>query len=204
MSKFDEEMIPYYERYDKAFESNDIKEIAYLSQFAQEQDIRKWWRRQVCENMHQWDRMKSYGYTEIILNDVGWLEWKFKDYLTQEFVPLGEVINRGCCNCKDNMAIAVKQVPNGKWVAEVSNDFTSIGHPYLYLGCGLKQYESRTEAWNAALKEFIERWKRSNKDVKKEDEAVRKAKSLIIVDSSFFKNTSMPKGEAVQLELFTF
>lgn len=204
MCKFDEEMKPYYERYHKAFENNDIKEIAYLSQFSDEKDIREWWERQVCENMHTYDRMKSYGYTEIILNDNGWLEWKFKDYMDQEFVPLGEVINRGCCNMKENMAIAVKQVPNGKWVAEVSNDFTSIGHSYIYLGVGLDMFDTRTEAWNNALKEFIERWRGRNPNVKKDDKAVAKAKSLIIVQGDFFEHTSLPKGEVVQLELFTF
>lgn len=67
-----------------------------------------------------------------------------------------------------------------------------------------KHYDTRTEAWNAALKEFIEEWKSHNKDVKKDDEAVAKAKSLIIMDEHYFENTSAKKGEAVQLELFTF
>ena len=204
MCKFDEEMKPYYKRYDKAFKSNDIKEIAYMSQFTPEKDIRQWDRRKLCENMHKWDEMKSYGYTEIIFANYGWLEWKFKDYLSQEFVPLGATINRGSCNMTENMALGIMQVPNGKWVARVDQDFSSIGNPHIFLGCGLKQYDTRTEAWNSELRRFIDDWHKRNPDVKKEDEAVAKAKALIIVQEDFFKHTSAKKGEAVQLNLFDF
>ena len=205
MSRFDEEMIPYYERYDKAFETNDIKEIAYLSQFTPKQDIREWWRRQVCENMHSWDKMQEYVYTEIILNDVGWLEWKFKDYEEQEFVPLGVEINRGACNIPDAKAIGIMQVPNGNWVAKVGSDFTQIGTTVVYMGIYEKQYPTRTEAWNTELKEYIDSWKRRNPKVMKEDEAVKKAKSLIITQIDLFSELSpMPRTEPIQLELFTF
>ena len=208
MCKFDEEMIPYYKRYDKAFETNDIKEIAYLSQFCIEEDIRKWnehRRRQVCENMHSWDKMQEYGYTEIILNDCGWLEWKFKDYEQQEFVPLGVEINRGACNIPEAKAIGIMQVPNGNWVARVGNDFTQIGTTVVYMGIYEKQYPTRTEAWNTELKKFIDGWHKRNPNVKKEDEAVKKAKSLIITQMNLFSELPpMPRTEPIQLELFTF
>ncbi len=209
ISEFDKEMIPYYERYDKALETNDIKELAYLAQFCIEEDIRKWnehRRRQICENMRNWDKMQEYGYTEIILNDVGWLEWKFKNYLDQEFYPLGIEINRGSCNMKEPKAIAVLQVANGNWVGEVSYDFTNIGKSFIYLGIYRnKQYPTRTEAWNAAIKTYIDEWHRRNPKVGKEDEAVRKARSLIITQMDLFSELPpMPRQEPVQLELFTF
>jgi len=205
MCRFDEEMKPYYERYDKAMEANDINEIAYFSKFTLEKDIRKWWRRQVCENMHSFDKFKEYGYTEIQLNDVGWFEWKFPEYETkQEFVPLGEEINRGCCNMKSPKALAVMQVANGNWISEVSDDFTRIDYPFIYLGIHSTQYTTRTEAWNTALKKYIEGWKYRNSNVKKEDDAVKKARSLIIVQHSLFNEPIAPMGKvtAVQLELF--
>ena len=206
--EFEKKMIPYYERYDKAFETNDIKELAYLAQFCIEEDIRKWdsfRRRQVCENMNRWDMMKEYGYTEIILNECGWLEWKFKNYLEQEFYPLSIEINRGCCNTKDPMAIGILQVPNGNWVAKVGYDFTSIGKSFIYLGINITQYPTRTEAWNTELKKYIDDWHRRYPNVKKEDESVKKARSLIITQMDCFSELPpMPRQEPVQLELFTF
>jgi len=208
MCRFDEEMKPYYKRYDKAIKANDIKEIAYLSQFCIEKDVRKWnehRRRQICENMRGWDKMQEYGYTEIILNDCGWLEWKFKDYEQQEFVPLGVEINRGCCNMQDAMAIGIMQVPNGNWVARVGNDYTRIGTSVIYMGIYQTQYPTRTEAWNTELKEYIASWKKRNPKVLKEDEAVKRAKSLIITQMSLFSELPpMPRTEPIQLELFTF
>ena len=208
MSRFDEEMIPYYERYDKAFETNDIKEIAYLKQFCNEEDIRNWkghQRRQVCENMRNWKKMQEYGYTEIILDDYGWLEWKFKGYENQEFYPLGMEINRGCCNIPDAKAIGIMQVANGNWVAKVSDDFTQIGTTVVYMGIYQEQYPTRTEAWNTELKKYIGDWHSRYPNVKKEDESVKKARSLIITQMDCFSELPpMPRQEPVQLELFTF
>ena len=54
MSKFDEEVQVFYDRFDKAYENNDIQELGFFSQFCIEKDIRKWTnghlRRQMCEN----------------------------------------------------------------------------------------------------------------------------------------------------------
>jgi len=50
-----EKMKPYYERYDKAFETNDLKELAFLNQFANDVDIRKWNREQICLAMAEKD-----------------------------------------------------------------------------------------------------------------------------------------------------
>ncbi len=205
MSTYDEEKKPYYERYDKAFETNDIKELSYLQQFTKEQDIRKWTghiRRQICENARNFQYYLACGLKDVIINDYGWLEWKIPGYDKQEFYPLGCIVNRGCCNTKEEQALGILQLPNGKWIAKVDMDFSSIDKPYIYLGIFDKQYDTRKEAWNAALKEFIEQWKSHNKDVKKDDEAVAKAKSLIIVDEHYFENISARKGEAIQLELF--
>ncbi len=207
MCKFDEEVKVFYDRFDKAYENNDIAELGYFSQFCIEKDIRKWvkpfLRRQICENALHWQKMQSFGYTEVILNDVGWLEWKFKNYKDQEFVPLGEEINRGCCNMKESKAIAILQVPNGNWVAKVSQDFSCIGSSYICIGANSNQYPNRTEAWNAALKEYIASWHKRNPQVEKEDKAVRKAKSLIITQIDFFSELPpMPRKEPIQLELF--
>ena len=203
MSKFDEEMKPYYERYDKAFETNDIKEIAYLQQFTKEQDIRKWWERQICENMHSNDLWKAAGYEGAPLNEHGWHDWIFPDCEEkQECVILGTTINRGGCDFKEENAVAVMQLPNGKWVAEAGWIALCLGKDKMRLGIHHKHYDTRKEAWNAALKKFIEQWKSHNKDVKKDDEAVAKAKSLIIVDEHYFENISARKGEAIQLSLF--
>ena len=46
---------PYYERYDKAFETNDIRELAFLNKFANEPDIRKWNREQIVIAMAEKD-----------------------------------------------------------------------------------------------------------------------------------------------------
>ena len=92
------------------------------------------------------------------------------------------------------------QLPNGKWIAKIDYDFTAIGHPYLYLDIFDEQFDSRAKAINAAIKRFVDRWHDHNKDVKKEDEAVVRAKRMIIVDEV----TPVPKmkGEPVQLSLF--
>ena len=196
---------PYYDRYDRAMESNDVKELAYMSQFTNEKDIRKWWRRQVCENMADYDRMKTFGYNEVVLNEHGWIETKFPNYEQQEFIKLGIQINRGCCNLKEAMAVGIMQVGNGKWVAEVGHDFSSIGTSVIYLGIySSPMYDTRTEALNASLRKYIGYWHDHNKDVRKEDEAVRNARSLMVVQGDFFKQAPMPKGEAVQLSLFEF
>ena len=50
-----EKMKPYYERYDKAFETNDIALLAYLNQFANDVDIRKWNREQMVIAMAEKD-----------------------------------------------------------------------------------------------------------------------------------------------------
>jgi hypothetical protein len=183
MNRFDEEMMPYYQRYDDALMKGDKKEIAYLAQFCTEKDPEKWKpfrRRQICENMRSHDQMKTFGYTEVRLNDAGWYEWKFPNYERQEFIRLGVEINRGCCNTKEAKAVGVLQVANGNWVAEVSDDFTSICTSVVYLGCYRpKQYATRNAALNAALQQYIDRWKKRNPDVKKEDQAVRNARSLM-------------------------
>ena len=208
MNKFEEEVQVFYDRFDKAYENNDIKELGFFSQFCIEKDIRKWtnghYRRQMCENARNQMYAEKCGITEVRLNDVGWLEWKIPNYEEQEFIPLGYVINRGCCNSEDYKALGILQLPNGKWIAEIGDDFTSIGNPHIYLGIFHEQFDSRKEATNNAINKFVSRWKSHNPNVKKDDEAVAKAKSLLIIDTDFFKSTSAHKGEAVQLELFNF
>lgn len=183
MCKFDEEMMPYYQRYDDAMMRGDKKEIAHLAEFCSEKDPYKWkpfQRRQICENMHHHDKMKTFGYTEVRLNDVGWYEWKFPNYEQQEFVRLGIEINRGCCNMKEAKAVGILQVANGNWVAEVSDDFTSIGKSVVYMGCTrMKQYATRKAALDAALQEYIDRWTQRNPNEKKEDQAVRNARTMM-------------------------
>lgn len=203
MNKFDEEVQVFYDRYDKAMKSNDIQELAFFSQFCIEKDIRKWGdfeRRQMCENARDYDYWKKCGYNGIVLNEHGWLECHCPDVEKQEFIPLGCIVNRGCCNMKENMALGVMQIPNGKWIAEIDSDYTKISHSYLYLDIYDEQFDSRAKAVNAAIKRFVDRWHDHNKDVKKEDEAVVRAKQLIIVDEV----TPVPKmkGEPIQLSLF--
>ena len=206
MNKFDEEVQVFYDRFDKAYENNDIKELGFFSQFCIEKDIRKWtnghYRRQMCENARNQMYAEKCGITEVRLNDVGWLEWIIPDYEKQEFYPLGCIINRGCCNSKEKRALGVLQLPNGKWVAKIDYDFTSIGHPHIYLGIFDEQYDSRENAINAAIKQFVERWHDRNSNIKKEDEAVVNAKKMIILNET----TPIPKmkGEPVQLSLFGF
>ena len=207
MSKFDEEVQVFYDRFDKAYENNDIKELAFFAQFCIEKDIRKWdnghLRRQMCENARNHKYWLACGLKGVELNEYGWLRFHIPGFENQEFIPLGVQINRGCCDMKEKMALGVMQLPNGKWIAEIEWDFSEIGHPYLYLDIHDEQFDSRTKAVNAAIKRFVEKWHNHNKDIKKEDEAVLKAKSLLVVDGDFFKDMpSVPKGSAVQLELF--
>ncbi len=120
----------------------------------------------------------------------------------QEITKLGVIINRGCCHMEEKQLITILNLPNGKWVAAVEQDYSDINKTDVFLSIWSEQYDTRTEAWNNALTTFINRWKRNNRDVKKDDEAIRNAKSLLIVDKKFFEYTPMPKGEAVQLTLF--
>lgn len=204
MNKFDEEVQVFYDRFDKAYENNDIQELGFFSQFCIEKDIRKWTnghlRRQMCENARNHKFWLACGLTGVKLNEYGWLEHHIPGFENQEFIPLGCIINRGCCNTKEDKALGVMQLPNGKWIAQIDSDYTSIGHSYLYLDIYDEQFDSRTEAVNAAIKRFVDRWHDHNKDVKKEDEAVKKAKSMLIVDEV----TPIPvmKGEPIQLSLF--
>jgi hypothetical protein len=209
MNKFDKEVQVFYDRFDKAYENNDLKELAFFSQFCIEKDIRKWtnghYRRQICENARNNKYWLACGLTGAVLNEYGWHEWKIPGYEKQEFIPLGCIINRGCCNTKEERALGVMQLPNGKWIANVDSDFTSIGHPYIYLGIYDEQFDTRAKAVNDAIRRFVERWHRGNENVKKEDEAVRRAKSLIIADEDFIADTKKDFGkEPVQLELFSF
>ena len=50
-----EKLKKYYEKYDHAFETNDIQELAYLNKFANNVDIRKWNREQICLAMAEKD-----------------------------------------------------------------------------------------------------------------------------------------------------
>ena len=204
MNKFEEEVQIFYDRFDKAYENNDIQELGFFSQFCIEKDIRKWdnghYRRQMCENARNHKFWLACGLTGVKLNEYGWLEHHIPGFEHQEFIPLGCTINRGCCNTKEEKALGVMQLPNGKWIAEIDSDYTSIGHSYLYLDIYDEQFDSRAKAVNAAIKRFVDRWHDHNKDVKKEDEAVIKAKSMLIVDEV----TPLPKmkGEPIQLSLF--
>ena len=200
MNRFDEEVQVFYDRYDKAMENNDIQELGYFSQFSSEPDIRKWDRRKVCENARNFQYSLSCGITKVVLNEHGWLEWLIPGFENQEFIPLGYIINRGCCNMKEKQALGIMQLPNSKWIAKIDWDFTEIGKPFLYLGIFEDQFDSRSKAVNDAIKKFVDWWHDHNKDVKKEDEAVVRAKALIIVDDV----TPLPKmkGQPVQLSLF--
>ncbi len=202
MNRFDEEMMPYYQRYDDALKRGDRNEIAYLAQFCNKKSPDEWkgfQRRQICENMHHHDQMKRFGYTEIRLNDVGWYEWKFPNYEQQEFIRLGVEINRGCCKMKEAKAVGILQVANGNWVAEVGHDFTSIGTSVVYMGCTrMTQYATRKAALDAALQEYIDHWTKCNPDEKKEDQAVRSARTLMaggVVDLSE-RPKRQPKAKA--------
>lgn len=203
MSNFDEEVQVFYDRFDKAYENNDIQELGFFSQFTNEPDIRKWTgivRRRICENARNHKFWLACGLTGVKLNKYGWLEWKIPGYENQEFIPLGCIINRGCCNSKEEKALGVLHLPNGKWIAKIDMDCTKIGHSYLYLGIFDEQFDSRAEAVNAAIKHFVEWWHDHNKGVKKEDEAVVRAKQMITVGEV----TPAPKmkGEPIQLSLF--
>ena len=203
MCKFDEECKVYYDRYDKAIETNDKKELDFFSQFCIEKDISKWdghRRRQMCENARNYQFYLACGLKEIILNDCGWLEWKIPGYEKQEFHPLGCIINRGCCNMKESYALGILQLPNGNWMARCDWYAECLERDYLFIGIHDAQYETKTEAWNMAIKRFVDWWHNHNKDVKKEDEAVVKAKSMLIVGDI----TPIPKmkGEPIQLSLF--
>lgn len=203
MNKFDEEVQVFYDRFDKAYENNDIQELGFFSQFTNEPDIRKWTgivRRRICENARNHKFWLACGLTGVVLNECGWLEHHIPGFENQEFIPLGCIINRGCCNMKEEKALGVMQLPNGKWIAKIDSDYTKIDHPYIYLDIYDEQFDSRAEAVNAAIKRFVDRWHNHNKDVKKEDEAVVRAKQLIIVDEV----TPVPKmkGEPIQLSLF--
>ena len=98
------------------------------------------------------------------------------------------------------MALGVMHLPNGKWIAKIDWDFTKIGHSFLYLGIYDEQCDSRTEAVNNAIKRYVDSWYAHNKCVKKEDAAVVKAKSMIIVDT--ISPAPAIKGTPIQLSLF--
>ena len=66
-----EKMKLYYERYDKAFETNDIRELAYLNQFANDVDIRKWDRETICKRMAEKDGVCIKREKQFHLNDCG-------------------------------------------------------------------------------------------------------------------------------------
>ena len=66
-----EKLKPYYDRYDKAFETNDIRELAYLNQFANDVDIRKWDREFICKSMAEKDGVLKKGEKEFYINDCG-------------------------------------------------------------------------------------------------------------------------------------
>ena len=80
MSNFDKEVQVFYDRFDKAYENNDIQELGFFSQFCIEKDIRKWTdgflRRQICENARNHKFWLACGLTGVKLNEYGWLEWK--------------------------------------------------------------------------------------------------------------------------------
>ena len=200
--KFLENVDYFYAMYDKAVEENDQKMLKHLSQFTNKKlDGKKFTRRQICENMAYNAVWTEAGYEGIPLNDCGWHAPHFP-MQEQKITKLGVIVNRGCCNIEEKQLITILNLPNGKWVAAVEQDFSDINKTDVFLSIWSEQYDTRTEAWNNALTTFINRWKRNNKDVKKDDEAIRNAKGLLIVDKNFFEYTPMPKGEAVQLTLF--
>lgn len=203
MSNFDKEVQVFYDRYDKAMKSNDIQELTFFSQFCIEKDIRKWdsfRRRQMCENARNHDYWAKCGYTGVVLDEHGWHKMHCPDVENQEFYPLGCIINRGSCDMKEHYALGVLHLPNGKWMARVDWYAESLERRFLYICVFDEQYETRAEAVNTAIKKFVDWWHDHNKDVKKEDEAVINAKSMLIVDEA----APIPKmkGEPIQLSLF--
>ena len=192
----------YYAMYDKAVAENDEKTLKKLSMFTNKKiDGSAFVRRQICENMVYNALWTGAGYKGIPLNEYGWHEPNFP-VQKQKITQLGEIINRGYCNISEKQLISFLHLPNGKWVAKVMQDYTNIDKGNVYLGIWNDQYDTRTEAWNKALMTFINDWKRRNKGVKKDDEAIKRAKSLIIVERNFFKYNTLPKGEHIQMSLF--
>ncbi len=194
----------FYATYDKAVKENDKQQLKYLAQFTtmpEDYPNQTFRRRQICENMASNTQWITAGYRGIPLNDYGWHECNFP-FDKQEITKLGESINRGCCNMVEKMLIGILQLPNNKWVAEVQKDFSNIGENHCFIGIWKDQYETRKEAWNTTLMKFIRKWRNTNKGISKEDQAVREAKRLLIVDGDFIENTPLPKGEIIQLSLF--
>ena len=67
----EEKLKPYYDRYDKAFDTNDISELAYLNQFANDVDIRKWDRYHICKAMAAKDGIELKEEKQFHLNECG-------------------------------------------------------------------------------------------------------------------------------------
>lgn len=143
---------PMYERYDKAVENNDKKELAWFAQFGSEK-----WENQMITNARVYEQYLSCGYSgEPTFNDIGWLT---NGHCT-ELRDKAETITV----FKDDTAYAIVMLlkhPNGKWIATLDYSFSQSGGG-AYPNIWDKQHPSRRDALNAVLDRLIALMEKSN------------------------------------------
>ena len=137
--------VPMYERYDKAVENNDAKELAWFAQFGTEK-----WENQMITNARAYEQYLLCGYKgEPVFNEHGWLEnGRCIDLKEKsELVPV----------FKDDQYranVMILQHPNRKWIATAEYNF-SISGGGAYPSIWSKQYPTRRDALNAVLDSLI-------------------------------------------------
>ena len=167
-----------YERYDKAVENNDTKELEWFAQFGSEK-----WMEQMIRNARLYEAYIKCGYSDKPrFDDHGWL-------VNGTYVEMKEKIEY-IKVFEDNQyhaIIAILQHPNGKWSAGVNYSLSMSGglsSPSMF-NC---PYNSRMEAINASLDKIIEIIERSDCNR----------------DKGYLSKVRKQRGDRNQLSLFNF
>ncbi len=169
---------PMYERYDKAVEENDTKELEWFAQFGTPKR-----EGQMITNARCYEQYLKCGYSERpYFDEYGWLR---NGHCTElkERAETVEVFREG----QYHGFVMIVQHPNGTWTAtyEYSLSLSGAGgYPSIWG----KTYDTRREALNAALDRII---------LAIEGSSVKN-------DKHFLAAAKKMRGETGQLSLFDF
>ena len=133
---------PMYNRYKKAIENNDMKELEWFAQFGNPNRLH-----QLISNAKCYEQYLACGYTDNPhLNDYGWLENGSVKDLQEQFEEV---------QMEKNATVILLQFPNGKWVSSVKCQTSLSG---IYSSPGIwtqKQFCTRQEALDGGIDRLI-------------------------------------------------
>ena len=167
---------PMYERYDKAVETNDTKELKWFSQFGSEKR-----EHQMILNAMEYEQYLQCGYTDNPkLDKFGWLKNTRHACLSANIEEINLLRDNG-----NHVEVSLMELPNGMWINGINYMFSTWGGSY---GPSLwrEQHPTRLKALETAIKNVMDMIQRNGNDKEKKYTDILKKKM----------------GESRQLSLF--